>query len=71
MRRYANTVLALSERSLEVMGLGTQGWFRDHATHSLTCGCSIVEPDKECDLGWALHRLATRKQESAPVVMHR
>ena len=56
-------IKALSERTMEVLELGSRGWFRDHAAHSLTCGCSLAKPDKDCDLGTALYSLLTRPQE--------
>lgn len=49
------------ERLAEVARLGPAGWFRDHATHSLTCGCALTEADASCDVGAALARLAARE----------
>jgi hypothetical protein len=57
------TVRALSERTMEVLEIGSRGWYRDHAGRSLTCGCSLVAPDKDCNLGTALYSLLTRPQE--------
>lgn len=56
-------VKALSERTMEVLELGSRGWYRDHAAYSLTCGCSLATPDIDCDLGAALYSLRTRPQE--------
>lgn len=48
-------------RLVEVMRLGPLGWFRDHAMHSLTCGCALTEADVVCDVGSALARLAAKE----------
>lgn len=49
------------QRLAEVARLGPAGWFRDHAMHSLTCGCAITEAEIGCDVGEALARLAARE----------
>lgn len=53
-------ILGLTDRTLEVAEHWPRGAYIDHATHSLSCGCSLVEPDKDCDRGEALHRMSTR-----------
>lgn len=57
-------VRALSERTMDVLEMGSRGWYRDHAAHSLTCGCSLSDPDPDCNVGYSLHVVATRPQES-------
>lgn len=59
----ASIVAALSERTMEVCELGTRGWYRDHATTSLVCGCSVAAPDPDCANGLALYALLTKPQE--------
>lgn len=39
------------------------GEFRAHVGRSITCGCSLAEPDADCNVGTALYRVATRTQQ--------
>ncbi len=34
--------------------------FRTHVGQSLTCGCNFDGPDKDCNVGTALHNVAVK-----------
>lgn len=36
------------------------GQFREHVGRSLICICNFEGPDPDCDIGTALHNLATK-----------
>lgn len=44
--------------------LGSRGWYTDHLTRSVACGCTVQAPDRACDLGEALFRVAKSERES-------
>jgi len=59
----AGIVDFVDARARELSQSGPRGWFLDHFTHSLTCGCTALRPDRTCDLGEALFRLAKSARE--------
>lgn len=55
-------LLARDERLRHLSRIGARGWYADHVNRG-QCGrdCTCDGPDQRCDVGVALHRLATRK----------
>lgn len=54
----------LGERTATLSRIGVGAWYLDHVGqihHGVTCGCQLLEPDEECDLGAALFRLRIRE----------
>lgn len=51
-------------RARELSQLGPRGWYADHVGHSTACGCNLEAPDRTCDPGEALFRLAKSTRES-------
>lgn len=54
----------VDERTGDLSRIGVGAWYLDHVGkihHGVTCGCQLLEPDEECDLGMALFRLRVRE----------